>query len=195
MKEDIDLLKKKIKKCLDKDRYRHTLGVAYTAAALAMRYGIDIEAAFKAGLLHDNAKCIPNDEKYKMCEEYGIELTKAEREIPSLVHAKLGAFLAHEKYGIDDKDIIDAVRTHTTGEPGMSMLQKIIFTADYIEPNRDEAPDLPKVRPLAFSDIDKAVCLILKDTLIYLEKRGGKVDPLTRKTYEYYKDSDNKDKE
>ncbi len=188
MKESTLNIKKKMKKCLDKDRYQHTLGVAYTAASLAMRYGEDIERAFLAGLLHDCAKCIPNDEKYEMCDEYGIELSKAEQEIPSLVHAKLGAYLASEKYGIDDSEIIDAIRSHTTGEPEMTMLQKIIFTADYIEPGRYEAPDLDDVRPLAFTDIDKAVCMILQDTLLYLEKRGGRVDPRTRETYEYYKD-------
>ncbi len=186
MKDETLELRKSIKKILDKDRYRHTMGVAYTAASLAMRYGEDIEKAFTAGLLHDCAKCIPNDEKYELCERYGIELTKSEHEIPSLVHAKLGAYLAKSKYGIEDEDIINSVRTHTTGEPGMSLLQKIIFTADYIEPHRNEAPDLPEVRQEAFVDLDRAICKILSDTLVYLEKKGGKIDPQTQKTYEYY---------
>ena len=186
MKETTLELRKSIKKSLDKDRYRHTMGVAYTAASLAMRYGEDIEKAFIAGLLHDCAKCIPNEEKYELCERYGIELTQSEHEIPSLVHAKLGAYMAANKYGIEDEDIINSVRTHTTGEPGMSLLQKIIFTADYIEPHRNEAPDLPEVRQEAFIDLDRAICRILSDTLVYLEKKGGKIDPMTRKTYEYY---------
>ena len=186
MKDTTLELRKLIKKNLDKDRYRHTMGVAHTASCLAMRYGEDMEKAFIAGLLHDCAKCIPNDEKYELCERNGIELTESEREIPSLVHAKLGAYLAAGRYGIEDEDIINAVRTHTTGEPGMSLLQKIIFTADYIEPYRSEAPDLPKVRREAFIDLDRAICRIISDTLHYLEKKGGKIDPMTRKTYEYY---------
>lgn len=186
MKESTSELRKQIKKCLDKDRYRHTMGVAHTAACLAMRYGEDIEKAFIAGLLHDCAKCIGNEEKYEMCEKYGIELTEAEKNIPSLVHAKLGAYLAEKKYGIEDEDIINSVRTHTTGEPGMSLLQKIIFTADYIEPGRCEAPDLGDVRKLAFTDIDMAICRILGDTLDYLKEKGGKVDPKTRETFEFY---------
>ncbi|MBO4373495.1 MAG: bis(5'-nucleosyl)-tetraphosphatase (symmetrical) YqeK [Lachnospiraceae bacterium] len=187
MKESTTELQKKIKKCLDKERYRHTLGVAYTASALAMRYGEDTEKAFIAGLLHDCAKCIPNDEKYRMCEEYGISLSKSEQEIPSLVHAKLGAYLARERYGIEDEDIISSVRTHTTGEPAMSLLQKIIFTADYIEPNRSEAPNLAVVRQEAFEDLDSGVYRILSDTLKYLDRKGGKIDPMTKETYEYYK--------
>lgn len=188
MKESTTELQKKIKKCLDKERYRHTLGVAYTASALAMRYGADTEKAFIAGLLHDCAKCIPNDEKYELCRQYGIELSKSEQEIPSLVHAKLGAYLAGHRYGIKDEDIIAAVRTHTTGEPGMSLLQKIIFAADYIEPNRSEAPNLFEVRKAVFDDIDRGVYRILSDTLEYLDKKGGKIDPQTEKTYEYYKE-------
>ncbi len=188
MKETTIELQKKVKKCLDKERYRHTLGVAYTASALAMRYGEDTEKAFIAGLLHDCAKCIPNDEKYELCREYGIELSKSEQEIPSLVHAKLGAYLAANRYGIEDEDIIASVRSHTTGEPGMSLLQKIIFAADYIEPNRSEAPDLSGVRKEVFDDIDGGVYRILSDTLKYLDRKGGKVDPMTRETYEYFKD-------
>jgi predicted HD superfamily hydrolase involved in NAD metabolism len=187
MKESTAELRKQIKKCLDKDRYRHTMGVAHTAACLAMRYGEDIDKAFIAGLLHDCAKCFGNEEKYSMCEEYGIELDRSELEIPSLVHAKLGAYLAVHQYGIEDVDIINSVRTHTTGEPGMSLLQKIIFTADYIEPGRSEAPDLPEARHEAFIDLDRTIVIILEGTLRYLEKKGGKIDPRTRETYEFYK--------
>ncbi|MBR1876562.1 MAG: bis(5'-nucleosyl)-tetraphosphatase (symmetrical) YqeK [Lachnospiraceae bacterium] len=181
-------IKKKIKKVLDKDRYQHTLGVAYTAANMAMRYGADMNDAFMAGLLHDCAKCIPNEEKFEMCKKYDIKLSKEETENPSLIHAKLGAFLAMKQYGITNMDIVNAVRTHTTGEPGMSLLQKIIFTADYIEPNRTEAPDLNTVRAMAYIDLDKTVCTILSDTLEYLRNKGAKIDPATEETQKYYKE-------
>ena len=182
-------LKRKIKKALDKDRYQHTLGVAYTAACLAMKYGSDIDDAFTAGLLHDCAKCIPTDEKFRLCEKYGIELSRFEKENPALIHARLGAYLAEAKYGIKDSDILAAIRTHTTGEPEMSLLQKIIFTADFIEPRRDQAPNLKEIRELAFADLDRAVEKILFDTLNYLgKKKDAPIDPATRTTYEYYKE-------
>ena len=90
-------LQKKVKKELDADRYHHTLGVKYTAAALAMCYGADLESAQVAGLLHDCAKCIPNDRKIRMCKERQIEITKVELDAPYLLHSKLGACLAQEK--------------------------------------------------------------------------------------------------
>ena len=187
MNERNEDIKKKIKKILDKDRYQHTLGVAYTAACLAMRYGADMESAITAGLLHDCAKCIPTDEKFRLCSKYGIELTEFEKKNSALIHAKLGAYLAENKYGIEDRDIIDAVRTHTTGEPAMSLLQQIIFTADFIEPRRDQAPNLIEIRKMAFEDLDRAVEKILYDTLNYLgKKKDAPIDPATRKTYEYY---------
>ena len=187
MNERNEEIKKKIKKILDKDRYQHTLGVAYTAACLAMRYGADMESAITAGLLHDCAKCIPTDEKFRLCSKYGIELTEFEKNNSALIHAKLGAYLAENKYGIEDRDIIDAVRTHTTGEPAMSLLQQIIFTADFIEPRRDQAPNLSEIRQMAFEDLDRAVEKILYDTLNYLgKKKDAPIDPATRKTYEYY---------
>ena len=186
MAEDTDEIRKKIKKELDRSRYQHTLGVAYTAAALAMRYRQNIEKAYLAGLLHDCAKCIPTDKKFELCEKYDISLTDSEKENPALIHAKLGAYLAKSQYGIDDEDIIASIRTHTTGDVGMSMLQKIIFTADYIEPQRDQAPNLCEIRQMAFTDIDRAIVRILSDTLDHLNQKSAAVDPKTRETYEYY---------
>ena len=188
MDESINAIKKKIKAVLDKDRYRHTLGVAYTAACMAMNEGSDMEQAYLAGLLHDCAKCMSNEEKYRLCKEKGIELTESELANPSLVHAKLGACLAKDKYGIEDDDIIASIRSHTTGEPDMSLLQKIIYTADYIEPGRDTAPDLASIRQLAFRDLDRAVYVISKATLEFLRDRGGVIDPMTESTYRFYKE-------
>ena len=105
-----------MKKILDRSRYQHTIGVAYTSAALAMRYGADIDDAFTAGLLHDCAKCIPTEEKFRLCEKHSIKLTDTEKANPALIHAKLGAYLAEHKYGVENHDLIEAIRTHTTGE-------------------------------------------------------------------------------
>ncbi len=179
-------IKKRIKKVLDKERYQHTLGVAYMAASLAMRYGEDPERLFTAGLLHDCAKNIPNEEKYALCKKYGISLNETEKKAPYLIHAKLGAYLAEKDYGIDDKEILNSIRSHTTGRPGMSVIEKIVFTADYIEMNRREAPDLPEIRMLAFQDLDMAVIRILKSTYEYLLKGDRPIDPATKESYEYY---------
>lgn len=106
---------------------------------------------------------------------------------PFLLHAKAGAYLAQHKYGIGDEDILNAVRYHTTGRPGMSTLEKIIFIADKIEPGRDHSARLPELRRLAFRDLDRTLAEILKDTLSYLDVGENEIDPMTRRTYDYYK--------
>lgn len=173
---------------LNYKRFVHTLGVASTAACLAMCYGADVEKAELAGLLHDCAKCLDLKKMVKLCDKAGYELSDVERESSSLCHSKAGAVLAQEQYGVDDEEILNAIRFHTTGRPGMSLMEKIIFIADYMEPGRDVASDLPQVRALAFSNIDDCLMTILHDTLVYLNSSGREVDPMTRKTYDYYQD-------
>jgi len=180
--------KRKLKKTLDENRYVHTMGVMYTAACLAMRYECDISKAQTAGILHDCAKCIPDDTKVQLCRKYNIHMTDLEKSNPFLLHAKLGAFFAMHKYKVTDKEVISAILNHTTGKPDMSLLDKIIYVADYIEPGREKAPNLSEIRKLAFIDIDRAVYRILDDTLAYLEHSDGDIEPLTRKAYEYYRD-------
>lgn len=183
----MDEIRKSLKKELDKSRYEHTMGVMYTAAALAMAHGADQKKAMLAGLLHDCAKCIPNEEKMELCKKYHIELTQAEIDNPALIHAKLGAFLARKKYHVTDEEVLHAILVHTTGEPGMNLLDKIIYIADYIEPGRDKAKNLPVVRPLSFQNLDTALLKILGDTLDYLKSTGKEIDTLTEQTYQYYK--------
>ena len=180
-------LRKKVKDAMTKARYEHTLGVEFTAAALAMRYGVSIEKAEIAGLLHDCAKCIDDEDKFDDCKKYKIELTDVEKKNPFLIHSKLGAVYAKKIYGIDDELILLAIRYHTTGRPDMTLLEKIIYIADYIEPGRDKAPNLKEIRKMAFMDIDEAMYLILKDTLSYLDKEDGEKDELTKDTYYFYK--------
>lgn len=179
-------LQKKLRKELDEDRYTHTLGVMYTSAALAMRYGVDLEKAQVAGLLHDCAKCIPNEKKLKMCEKYNIPITRVENNAPFLLHSKLGAYLAKEKYGVKDEEILQAIVWHTTGKPDMTLLEEIVFLADYIEPMRWKAENLEEIRRTAFVDLDLAVYMTLRDTLHYLETGPGEVDEMTRSACQYY---------
>lgn len=186
-----DKMRKKVKNHLDKDRYRHTIGVMYTAQCLAMRYGADMEKARIAGLLHDCAKYIPTEKKISMCRENGIPVSNAEEKNPGLLHAKLGAVIALEKYGIQDEEILNAIRFHTTGCPDMSLLDKIIYIADFIEPNRCEAPNLKEVRDEAFVSLDACLLHILKDSLEYLKTRNDVIDPMTERTYHYYEEQQN----
>lgn len=187
MTEELYEIRNKLSKKLKKDRFEHTLGVMYTAASLAMCYGENIDKALKAGLLHDCAKFCSAEEQIILCRKYNVELTSSELEMPALIHAKLGACLAQQKYEIKDPDILDAVRYHTTGRPGMTMLEKIIYIADYIEPNRKVIPGLQEIRSLVFQDIDRAVYLSAQRTVRYLKDGGRAVDPMTVSTCEYYR--------
>lgn len=167
-------------------RYRHTIGVRYTSICLAMRYGEDLTRASYAGLLHDCAKHMSNEKLLAKCCEHHLTVSEAEEKNPFLLHGRVGAWLAEHKYGITDPEILGAIEWHTTGRPDMTLLEKIVFTADYIEPGRDQAPNLVELRRLAFTDIDQAVCAILKQTLDYLRDQGGEIDPATEVTYNYY---------
>lgn len=189
MKElNLNRMQKKLKKYQDEERFSHTLGVMYTSAALAMRYGCDLEKARIAGLLHDCAKCIPNRKKIKICRKQGISLSAAEEKNPFLLHAKTGVYIAEEKYGISDPEILGAIRYHTTGKPDMNLLEKIIYVADFIEPGRNKAPNLDEIRHLAFEDLDRALYVILKGTLSYLKTHSGVIDTTTREAFEYYRE-------
>lgn len=187
MTEQLKHISGKLKKELDKNRYQHTMGVMYTASCLAMRYACDMQKAMLAGLLHDCAKCISGKKQLELCKKNHIEIRKVEEENPYLLHAKLGAFLAEKKYQVTDRETLHAIAVHTTGEPEMNLLDKIIFVADYIEPNRDKAPNLERIRTIAFERIDQAVLEILHDTIHYLNQKRGSIDYKTHETYEYYK--------
>lgn len=183
---DIKKVRKKMEKIMDAHRFEHTLGVTYTAACLAMRYNVDIVKAQMAGLLHDCAKCMTNEKRILICKKHNIQMNSAEIENPLLLHAKVGSYIAMEEFNIHDEDIINAILNHTTGRPAMTMLEKIIYIADYIEPGRKQAPNLAEIRKVAFLDLDKSLLMILKDTLEYLKSTNNTVDPMTQKTYDYY---------
>lgn len=188
MNERFNKIKKALKKELDKDRYEHTLGVMYTSACLAMANDYDMEKAQLAGLLHDCAKCIPNEKKLKICAKNNIPVTQVEKDNPFLLHAKVGAFLARVLYEVEDEEILHAISVHTTGAPAMNTLDKIVFIADYIEPKRDKAANLKEIRKTAFEDLDEALKMILSDTIHYLNgsKNDKNIDPMTIETYHYY---------
>lgn len=197
----LEKLRKEMEKTLESKRYEHTLSVAYTAANLAAIHNVDIDKALIAGMLHDCAKCMSHKKQKALCEKNHIPLTEMEAEEDSpLLHAAAGSVLARQEYGITDEEILNAIRYHTTGRPGMSPLEKVIYIADYIEPGRKHAKraagdddlymrNLAEARRLAYSDLDRALCRILQDTLAYLTGKGGSIDSMTRETYEYYQET------
>ena len=182
----INEIKSSLKECLKPSRYDHTIGVSDTAASLAMNYGFDSKKAYVAGLLHDCAKYMSNEELLEYCNNKGLFVTEGELRAPHLLHAKAGAHMAKEQYHIEDKDILHAVLVHTTGCPDMNLLDKIIFVADYIEPNRDKASRLEEIRQMAFYNLDFSILMILEDTMDYIQSKNQYLDASTKETYEYY---------
>lgn len=176
----------KMEKVMDKKRYQHTLGVAATASCMAMRFQTDPYKAYLAGLLHDNAKCISNDKKLSVCAKNKLSVNAAEEKNPDLLHAKVGSFLAKDKYRISDEQILSAILWHTTGKPEMTVLEQIIYIADYIEPLRKPQKNMEIVRRLAFEDLDRCMLEILSGTIQYLQDKQAVIDEITMKTYQYY---------
>lgn len=176
-----------VQKTIPRKRFIHTLGVMHTARELARHYNQDVSKAMLAGLLHDCAKGIPAGERIARCTQYELSVSDAERENTELLHAKIGRYLAETVYGISDPEILDAILYHTTGRPNMTFLDKIIYIADYMEPGRQEAPNLAKIRAVAFSDLEECLRMILEQTLSYLRNQNHVIDPMTEETYLYYK--------
>lgn len=186
MNKDIFSIRENLQSKLNPMRYEHSLSVSFICMALAMRYGYDLDRAELAGILHDCAKRYNNETIIKKCERLGIELTEGELMAPSIIHARVGAWMAEHKYGINDPEILSAIACHTTGKPAMGILDKILYLADYIEPRRIDIPGLTNVRKLAFDDLDEALFQTIEGTLAYLEKTGTYADSMTKEAYIYY---------
>ena len=141
----------------------HGLTVEGTMRWFANELGYKEDADFwaMAGLLHDNAKCIEDKKKLALCGKYKLEINTAEQKNPDLLHAKLGSFLAKERYQVEDPEILSSILYHTTGKPAMTTLEQIIYIADYIEINRKKLPGMEVTRKLAFTDLDACMLHIL----------------------------------
>lgn len=177
-----------LKNSLKPERFIHVLGVKDMCCALALRYNYDMRKAELAGLLHDLAKAYPTEKHIEMAEDFSIELTEMERKAPQLIHSKLGCYLAKKEYGIEDEEILHAILVHTTSEPDMNLLDKILFVSDYIEPSRYKMDNLDVIRKVAFEDLNKAVFLITESTIKYLESKGDPIDPKVYETFSFYKE-------
>jgi len=159
-------------------RYAHVVRVARLADRLAARHGEDARKARVAGLVHDLARLYPASRLIAECERRDVPIADFERLNPILLHARLGAELARERFGIDDPAILSAVRTHTVPEPGMSRLDEIVHIADGIEPGR-KFPERAGLEELAFRDLDAAMLGVIEATLAYLRATGADVAPPT----------------
>lgn len=166
-----------LKKHLSEYRYIHTMGVAETAKQLAATYGADPPKAYTAGLLHDCAKELPFEEMLSVADKYKIETDELTKTSPALMHGIVGAYIAKEIFNADD-EIFDAIAYHTTGKANMNLLTKIIYIADYIEPNR-KFDGVCEIRELAFSDIDKAIISSCGTVIVHTVNKGGIVHPNT----------------
>ncbi|MBC8543188.1 bis(5'-nucleosyl)-tetraphosphatase (symmetrical) YqeK [Bianquea renquensis] len=170
-------------KTLKPKRFTHTLGVESTAVALARLHDESPEKASIAALLHDMAKNRTDEDLLDICRKNAIDLHPNERYI-SLLHAFAGSVLAREAYPGLPEEIYTAIRYHSTGRPHMSTLEKIIFSADYIEPNRKPFQGLETARERTFADLDKGCILILEQTISYLKEKKQAIHPLTQETLE-----------
>ncbi len=183
----LELLRDRMKETLKQPRYLHSIGVEEVACDLAVIYGFDPMKASIAGILHDCAKELSDEELLQSCKLYHLEVREIEARSPYLLHGKVGAVFAREYFGIEDPEIISSIVYHTTGRPNMSLLEKIIFTADYIEPSRKPIQRIDEIRATAYTDLDTAVFMILENTLEYLEQSKADIDTMTVDTYNYYK--------
>ena len=145
-----------LKNWIDEYRLEHSVNVSKCAAQLAGHYGADVEKAELTGLIHDCAKNLPLDKALELGEKYGYEPDMITRMNPILIHAPLGAYLARELFDIDDPEILDAIAWHTTGRKNMTLLEKIICLADFIEEGRSYN-GVEDIRKLAFVDINRAL--------------------------------------
>lgn len=171
-------------------RFAHTLAVADTARRLALLHGLDPVKAEIAGLLHDCAKCLPLKEMQRIAKVNQLTDDPSILESGALLHSVVGAFLARTKYGCTDEEVIAAIRSHTTGQAGMSQLSMAVWLADTIEPTRTPYPLLDKTRMLAGLSLEKAMITSLEGTLQHVRKKGDSVHPATMDTLSWLKTLD-----
>ena len=178
-----DALWEMVRPWYKKSRIPHVLGCRETAVRLAKRWGADVLDAENAAILHDMTKKMPVEEQLQYCEKRGIINFSFRPEYEATLHAFSGAAAAALEFGVSP-EVESAIRWHTTGRADMSLLEKILWLADYIEPNRT-TPGLEEIRRLADRDLDEALRRAMKNSLSYLEKRGAVPHPATREALDF----------
>ncbi len=171
------------KKRLSAKRYQHTLNVRRMAVKLAKRWGADPEKAALAALLHDTAKELPREEMLQILKDNAIMAENAQNRPSPVWHGICAAILAQTQWGVEDEEVLSAIRCHTTGKPGMSLLDEIVFLADMTSAERDY-PEVDYLRKLEKEDIHRAMREALEMNLHWLEESGKPVDEETRAALE-----------
>jgi len=166
---------------LTEHRYQHTLGVMETSISLAEKYGADVKKAEIAAIFHDYAKFRSKDEMKEIIQSQGLpqDLLLFNTE---LWHAPVGAYLVEKEAGVSDSEVLDAIRYHTSGRPNMTLLEKVIYLADYIEPGR-HFPGVEEVREIAKENLEKALVKAIQNTILFLMKKNQTIYPETFYTY------------
>lgn len=172
---------------LNYHRFSHTLGVAYTARQLAIRHGIDPVKAEQAGLLHDCAKCMPLKEMQQIAKTYSLTTDPEQLSSGALLHSLTGAWIACNRYGMADPEVLNAVSYHNTGHPGMTRLEMVVYLADAIEPGRNSYPVLDRVRLLSQLSLERALLMEMEATAEYVLSSGKHLHSLTVSTIEWLK--------
>ena len=175
--------KKLVKKNLSENRYTHTKNVKKMAVKLAKRWGADPEKAALAAILHDAAKELPKDRQLQIFAENAIIAENAPMRPTSVWHGIAAAILCETEWGVHDPEVLSAIRCHTTGKPGMSLLDKIIYMADMTSAERDY-PGVEALREEEFEDLDMALLHALKRTIDFVKEKGGRLDDQSVAAYE-----------
>ncbi len=176
----IDEMRRELQSRLKKSRFAHSIGVANTAVKLAKKFDVDEEKSYIAGLLHDCAREFENDELPAQAVKRGIKIGEVEKNSPLLLHAYIGAKMISEIYGVDDKEISQAIYRHTVGAKNMTALDKIIYFADMIEPNRNY-PGVEKLRDLAETsdNLDEIILTAMNESIIFVVQKNSLLHPDT----------------
>lgn len=180
----------KLRRDLKPARFEHTLGVAETARRLAERFDIAPAKAELAALLHDCAKHMSVEDMRALLMRNALDVDAQEMDTDSVLHAPAGAIIAREVYGVEDRAILSAIRRHTLGAAEMSLLDALIYTADFIEPGRADFPGLSRARALAETDLYAAMCLCAQLTDQYLKTHGRRAHPRSLAMLNHYQNSD-----
>lgn len=177
--------KKYLKENLSQKRYTHSLNVAEECRKLAVKYGEDPDKAYFAGLLHDICKELPDDEQKRIVLESNFSVCREELETRSLWHAIAGAYFIKTHFGVEDIDIINAVRFHTVGRAGMTRLEEIVYIGDLISADRDYK-DVDRMRKISYTDINSAMLEAFSYSIKSVVKKGGLIPICTAEGYNFY---------
>ena len=184
--QKIEDIRRHLQEHLKKDRYEHSLSVAFTSICLAMAHGVDLQKAELAGLCHDCAKYMGKKELLEACQRDHIPVLPEYLEAPQVLHGIYGASYAKKHFQIENEEILSAIYYHTLGKPAMTNLEKIVYLADYIEVRRGNREELNTIRKTAFQDLDLAVKLCLEACIAYVKEQGQHCCSLSLDALAYY---------